>query len=112
MLDRRPIRPLGEFECAVLLAVSRLGDGAYGIAIRADLEAHLGRPVSIGSIYTTLERLRAKGMVSARFGDPTPERGGRAKKFFAVEARGTEALDYTRRASEALWGIDPTPETT
>ena len=112
MDDLKPTRPLGEFECAVLLAVARLGEGAYGISIRADLKARLGREVSIGAIYTTLERLRQKGLVSVFHGDPTPERGGRAKKFFAIEQRGAAALEETRRLSEAMWGMDPVTQTT
>lgn len=105
--EHKSIRPLGEFECAVLLAVARLGEGAYGISIRADLNARLGREISIGAIYTTLERLRIKGLVSVSHGGPTPERGGRAKKFFAIEPRGAAALEETRRLSEAMWGLSP-----
>lgn len=106
-----PIRSLGEFERAVLLAVTRLGDTAYGVAIRAELEQRLSRSVSLGSVYTTLDRLLAKGLVSASQGEPTPERGGRAKKFFAIEARGIEALEHARRASEAMWAMNPAVRT-
>ncbi len=102
-----PNRPLGEFERAVLLAVMRLGSTAYGVAIRAELEQRLGRPVSLGSVYTTLDRLLAKGLVSTSQGEPTPERGGRAKKYFAIEARGAEALEHARRATEAMWAMSP-----
>jgi len=103
------IRPLGEFERAVLLAVLRLRDNAYGVAIRDELETQLRRSVSFGAVYTTLDRLLEKRLVSTYSGDPTPERGGRAKKFFKVEARGMESLEHARRASEAIWGINPLP---
>jgi PadR family transcriptional regulator, regulatory protein PadR len=111
MSSGNAIRPLGEFERAVLLAVTRLGDTAYGVAIRAELEQQLSRPVSLGSVYTTLDRLLAKGLVSTSQGEPTPERGGRAKKFFAIEARGVEALEHARRTAEAMWGLNPAVRT-
>jgi PadR family transcriptional regulator PadR len=104
-----PLRPLGEFERAVLLAVMRLGDQAYGVTIRAELQTRLGRDVSLGAVYTTLDRLADKGLASSSLGQPTPERGGRAKKFFSVEARGIEALRHSRRASDAIWAISPVP---
>lgn len=103
----RAVRPIAEFERAVLLAVSGLHENAYGVSIRAELERRLDRPVSLGAVYTTLDRLLEKGMVSCFFGQPTPERGGRAKKFFAVEARGIEALEHSRRVSDAIWAITP-----
>ena len=106
----RRTRPLGEFERAILLAVLRLGEGAYGVAIRDELQKRLRRPVSFGAVYTTLDRLLEKRLVSTYTGDPTPERGGRAKKFFKVEARGMEGLEHARRASEAIWNINPLPE--
>lgn len=90
-----------------MLAVMRLGDGAYGVAIRQELEERLERPVSFGGVYTTLERLVEKGMLSSRIGEPTSERGGRAKKFFQVEPRGFERLEHARRASRAIWAITP-----
>ena len=111
MSSGNTIRPLGEFERAVLLAVARLGATAYGVAIRAELEQRLGRPVSLGSVYTTLDRLLAKGLVSTSQGEPTPERGGRAKKFFSIEARGAEALEHARRTTEAMWAMEPAVRT-
>lgn len=101
------MRSLGEFERAVLLVVLRLGATAYGVSIRSELESRLGREISIGSVYTTLERLLRKGMVAASHGEPSAERGGRAKKFYSVESRGVEALEYSRRSSEAVWAINP-----
>lgn len=105
------LRPLGEFERAVLLAVTRLGENAYGVSIRAELEKRLRRSVSFGAVYTTLDRLVEKGMASSYLGQPTPERGGRAKKFFSVEAPGVEALRHSRRTSDAIWAIAPLPST-
>jgi PadR family transcriptional regulator PadR len=98
---------VGEFERAVLLAVIRLGDEAYGVRIRDHLEEALGRRISFGAVYTTLDRLLEKGLVSARVGDPTPQRGGRAKKFFTVLAPGRRALERARETSEAIWSISP-----
>lgn len=83
---------LGEFEQLVLLAVLRLGDDAYGATIRRLIEDTAGRAVGIGAVYTTLERLQAKGLVSARIGEPTAERGGRRRKHYALERPGRAAL--------------------
>jgi PadR family transcriptional regulator PadR len=105
------IRPLGEFERAVLLAILRLDGNAYGVAIRDEIEKRLRRSVSFGAVYTTLDRLLEKHLISTSTGDPTPERGGRAKKFFKVEARGMESLDHARKASEAIWNMSPLAST-
>ncbi len=102
-------RPVGEFERAVLLALIRLGDEAYGVSVRDELERRLGRRVSFGAVYTTLDRLAEKDMVSSRVGEPTAERGGRAKKFFRIEPRGLRALEHARKSSEAVWAISPLP---
>jgi len=83
---------LGGLEELVLLALIRLKDNAYGVTIRRELIERTGRDVSIGAVYTTLERLEGKGYVSSRVGDATPQRGGRAKRFFGLEARGADAL--------------------
>lgn len=104
--DRKRRRPLGEFERSILLAVMRLKEKAYGVSIRCELESRLDRPISIGAVYTTLERLLLKGLLSASYGEPTAERGGRAKKFFSIQAAGVEALDYSLRASQAVWAIE------
>ena len=83
---------LGEFEILVLAALLRLGDDAYGVTVRRDIEDRTGRTVSIGAVYTTLARLERKGFVSSHLGEPTSERGGRAKKYFRAEAAGRTAL--------------------
>lgn len=89
---------LGEFEQIVLLALIKLGRNAYGMTIRREISKRTEREVSIGAVYTTLERMEKKGYVSSRIGDPTPERGGRAKKYFKVEALGERALNDSREA--------------
>ncbi|HYL83476.1 MAG TPA: helix-turn-helix transcriptional regulator [Candidatus Angelobacter sp.] len=93
---------LGEFEHVVLLAVLRLHDQAYGVTVRQEIEARTRREVSIGAIYATLDRLQAKGYVQSRAGDPTPERGGRSKRFFRVTAQGVSAVNRTHRALQRL----------
>jgi PadR family transcriptional regulator PadR len=93
---------LGEFEHIVLLALLRLADRAYGVTVRQEIEARIGREVSIGAIYATLDRLEAKGLVKSHLGDPTPERGGRSKRFFQVTAKGVAALDRTHRALRSM----------
>ena len=89
---------LGEFEHLVLLALVRLGDTAYGVPIRRELAERAGRDVSIGAVYTTLDRLERKGFVSSRKGEPTAERGGRAKKYFRIEALGQLAIESSWKA--------------
>jgi PadR family transcriptional regulator, regulatory protein PadR len=79
---------LGEFEQVVLLAILRLSDEAYGVSIRAEIECCTNRRISPGALYTTLERLERKGLVDVRSGDPTPQRGGRAKRFYKVTKKG------------------------
>ena len=83
---------LGEFEQIVLLAILRLGDEAYGANVRRDIESRAGRELSISAVYTTLERLQQKGLVRSWIGDPTPQRGGRRRKYFALLPPGTRAL--------------------
>lgn len=82
---------LGEFEYLILSAAARLGDDAYGAAIRQEIEAATGRRCSIGALYTTLDRLEKKGLVKTGMGDPTPERGGRAKRMVRVNTKGIQA---------------------
>lgn len=102
---------LGSLEHIVLLAVVRLGDDAYGMTVRREIQERTGRDLSIGAIYATLERLAAKGYVSSFVGEPTSERGGRAKRHFRIEADGQLALrtsqDAIRKMSAGLrrrWG--------
>jgi PadR family transcriptional regulator, regulatory protein PadR len=94
---------LGEFELMILLAVIQLGDEAYGVPISRELERHRGRGVSIGSVYAALERMEAKGLVNSTLGDPTPERGGKAKRYFTVTKAGLRQVHETRRILTKLW---------
>ena len=82
---------LGEFEYLMLTAASRLGDGAYGAAIRQEIEAATGAACSIGALYTTLDRLERKGFIKTWMGEPSPERGGRPKRMVRVTAKGAHA---------------------
>ena len=92
---------LRDFEQLVLTAVMTLGDNAYGMTIHEQVEEFVGtwRVVSLGAVYTTLERLEKKGFVSSWYGDPTPERGGRSKRFFKIEAAGQLALKQALRGA-------------
>src|SRR5882672_3723834 len=98
---------LGGFEYVVILGLLRLSENAYGVTVRQEIEARTGREVSIGAVYATLDRLEAKGYVKSRLGDPTPERGGRSKRFFRVTAKGVKAVNRTHRALQSMTsGLD------
>ena len=104
---------LGEFEQIVLLAVLRLGEDAYGVPIRLEIEKRTGRSLTVGALYRTLDRLEGKGYVTSWFSDPTPERGGRSKRHYRLESSGERALrDATVAAKricddlERIWGED------
>ena len=94
--------PLGEFEQLVLLAVMQVGDGAYGVPVRREIERRTGRDVSRGAAYTTLDRLEGKGLLSSWLGEPTPERSGKAKRFYRVERAGIKALRESRTALRSM----------
>lgn len=89
---------LGEFEQLLLLALLRLGDEGYGVTVRRELERRAGRAVSLGTVYKTLLRLEAKALVAATIGEPTPERGGRRKKYYALTPAGRRALERSLAA--------------
>ena len=93
---------LGEFEQIVLLSILRLDDTAYGVSIRAEITEHTGRNVAPGALYTTLQRLEEKGFVASRLGDPTPERGGRAKRYYKVSAAGLKTVKRAHNAYQSL----------
>jgi PadR family transcriptional regulator PadR len=105
LVKETPLRRLGDFECAVLVAVSFLNGGGYGVSIRGELEQRLSRSISLGAVYTTLDRLLAKGYVRTVTGEATPQRGGRAKKYFLVTDSGARAIESARRGAEALWSM-------
>jgi PadR family transcriptional regulator, regulatory protein PadR len=98
---------LGEFEHIMVLALLRLEDRAYGVSVRQEIEFRTKREVSIGAVYATLDRLESKGYVASHLGDPTPERGGRSKRFFRVTAKGVTAVNRTQRALQSMTeGLD------
>lgn len=99
---------LGELEQIVLLAVLRVAPDAYGVPIRLEIEERTGRSLTVGALYRTLDRLEDKGYVVSWFGDPTPERGGRSKRYFKLQSAGVRALRASRDALAAMWdGVEP-----
>jgi DNA-binding PadR family transcriptional regulator len=103
---------LGEFEYLLLSATARLADEAYGAAIRQEIETATGSRCSIGALYTTLDRLEAKGFVTTWMGDPTPQRGGRPKRMVRITAKGVEAAAafynaVTSASRGVAWAIPP-----
>ena len=94
---------LTDFELMILLAILRVGKLAYGVPIASEIERTGGRRVVIAAVYTALDRLERHGLVSSAVGDPTPERGGRAKRYFEVTPHGLRAVKETQRALIALW---------
>jgi PadR family transcriptional regulator, regulatory protein PadR len=96
---------LGRFEEVVLRALVRLREDAYGVPIRREIAERTGRDVSFGAVYTTLERLERKGFVSSHMGEPTPERGGRAKRYFRIEAPGVAALNQSLETLVNMGGL-------
>ena len=94
---------LGELEQLILLVVLRLGDEAYGNPIGEALATTASRRVARGALYTALERLETKGCLRSTMGDPLPERGGRARRYFTVTATGLRALRQSRRVLLGLW---------
>jgi DNA-binding PadR family transcriptional regulator len=94
---------LGGFELLVLLALIRLADEAYGVPISEAIEESSGRDVAIGSVYITLDRLERKGLVTSRLGEPTAERGGRAKTYFCITAKGLREARRSRQTLVNLW---------
>jgi PadR family transcriptional regulator len=99
---------LGEFEQMVLLAIAHLDGDAYGIPIVEEIERRTGRSVARAAVYVTLRRLEEKGFISSRMSDPTPERGGKGRRYVKLETEGARALREARRASERMWqGLDP-----
>lgn len=94
---------LTDFELMILLSILRIGEEAYGVPIAGEIETTGGRAVVLGAVYAALDRLEQNGLVSSSVGEPTPERGGRAKRFFRVTPAGLKAVRQTRRALTRLW---------
>ena len=101
---------LGEFELLVMLAVMRLGDGAYGVPISREIERHTGREVAYGTVYATLERLQEKGLVCSKLGEATPQRGGRAKRYFRATTKGSRTVRETKQCLTGFWKDVPALE--
>jgi DNA-binding PadR family transcriptional regulator len=99
---------LGDFEQSVLLAIAHLGGEAYGIPIVEEIERRTGRNIARAAVYVTLRRLEEKGFVSSRMSDPTPERGGKGRRYAKLTPEGVHALREARVAAERMWqGLDP-----
>jgi len=94
---------LGSLELMVLLALVRLDENAYGVPISREIEEKSGREVAIASVYAVLERLEQRGFVKSEVGEPTPERGGRAKRYFRITAKGVREVKDTQRTLSELW---------
>src|SRR4051812_27246480 len=94
---------LGQFELLVLLAALSIGDQAYGVSIAERLDEATGQETAVASVYAALQRLESKGLVRTRLGNPTAERGGRAKRFVEVTAEGRRQAKENRRTLERLW---------
>ncbi len=102
------VTPIGEFEQLVLLAVLRLGEGAYAVTVAGEIELRTGQSVSLGAVYTTLSRLEEKGYLTSCRGDSRPMRGGRPRRFYSVEPAGVEALQAAITAVRRMSaGLDP-----
>ena len=94
---------LGTLELAALLAVARLADEAYGLTVRQDLSERAGREYSVGAIYTTLQRLETKGLLSSRASEPLPVRGGRSRRLFSVTGAGARAIRDAQQQAATMW---------
>lgn len=101
---------LGHFELLVLLALMRQGEEAYGVPIAREIEQSTGKPVIFASVYNTLERLEEKGLIKSAVGKPTPERGGRAKRYFSITAAGLREVKAAKKALTILWRGVPVHE--
>ena len=99
---------LGEFEHLLLAAAIRLGDEAYGVSLKQEIEGRTGRSVTLGGIYPTMDRLETRGLVRSRMGEPTAKRGGRARRLFTVTPLGIEAAERAFHVFRAIWeGVEP-----
>ena len=103
-----PQQVLGAFEQMVLLAIVHLSGDAYGVPIVEEIERRTGRPVSRAAVYVTLRRLEQRGLITSWMSDPTPERGGKARRCVKIEHEGMRMLRESRRAMDSMWkGLDP-----
>ena len=100
---------IGTLELSALLTVARLGDEAYGLAVRHDLSERTGRDYSVGAIYTTLQRLEDKGLLTSRASEPLPVRGGRSRRHFRLTGAGARAIRDAEREAKSMWAGVRTP---
>jgi len=98
MMIQKTNKNLGEFEILVLAAILRQGDVAYGASIKRDIEERTGRSSSLGALYATLSRLESKKYVQSKMGEATAQRGGRAKRYYAIEPLGQQLLEQSVRS--------------
>jgi PadR family transcriptional regulator PadR len=98
-----PQTSIGSLELTLMLCVVRLGEDAYGLAIRRDVASRTGRDYSVGAIYTTLDRLQAKGLLTSRATAPTPARGGRSRRLFTVTTAGRRAIRDAQEMTASVW---------
>jgi PadR family transcriptional regulator, regulatory protein PadR len=107
--DTRLVRDgLGDFERRVLLAVLHLQGRGYAVSIADEIDHRFGKPVSLGAVYATVDRLEKKRFITSRLGDPTPERGGKPKRFYEIEAPGRRAVMQAQETEARLWiGVPP-----
>lgn len=96
---------IGEFEELVLLTIAALGDAAYGVGIKEDIEKRTDRSISIGALHSTITRLEEKGLIKSRLGEPTQERGGRRKRYFHLTNPGKSALREMKALRDELWDL-------
>jgi PadR family transcriptional regulator, regulatory protein PadR len=109
MGERRVTRDaLGEVEHLILLAIVRLGDSAYGVSVRQEIEHVTGREVAMGALYTSLDRLARKGFIKSTLSDPIPERGGKSRRYYRLRPAGVAALRQSRERLLKMWtGVSP-----
>ena len=100
-------RLLTDFELMILLAILRVADDAYGVRIAREIEETAGRSAQLAAIYAALDRMESRGLVGSTLGEPTPERGGRAKRLFRVTPKGLTQAKDTQQALTALWSNLP-----
>lgn len=96
---------IGEFEELVLLTIAALGESAYGVSIKEDIEHRTDRAVSIGALHSTITRLEEKGFIKSRMGEPTQERGGRRKRYFQLTNKGKAVLRHVKALRDELWDL-------
>lgn len=97
----------GEFEELVLLTIALLYNDAYSVAVMEELSQRMQRPLNLGAVHRTMQRLEEKELVNSRFGEPTPERGGRRKRLFTITAAGEQVLQNARKIRNDLWADIP-----